>query len=209
MLCCPWRSPRRASNRLPGGARKSSSRPAASINRSFIRARCWIDAGRPRAAWPAKTAAARLSAKLLITDQRNDHQYVPSSGAGVQFICRVRGQPERLRQYCSCVGFANREQLYHQPRSGLGEDRRAYLPLARATFAQRWVKPRLWWRLCESGQSVHYSCAGDWSADRSISFLTALGGGRSGRPLRRLGRRERCVGRRRGCRKCQSWCPSG
>ena len=79
ILCWPRRSPRSASRRLPGGERRSSSRTAASIIKTFARARRWICNGIPRTACPAKTAADRLSAKLLINSYRNEKRYVPSS----------------------------------------------------------------------------------------------------------------------------------
>ena len=79
MLCCPHQLPRSTSRRLPGGGRRSLSRTAASITRSLARARGCGCEGSPRTAWPARTAAVCLPAKLLINTWRNATRYVPSN----------------------------------------------------------------------------------------------------------------------------------
>ena len=86
MLYCPRRSPLNVSSRLPGGTLRSSSRKAASSTMSFALARCWICIGMPRTAWPTKIAALRLSAKLLITNQRNDNRYDQSRVSGPEAV---------------------------------------------------------------------------------------------------------------------------
>jgi hypothetical protein len=80
MLNWPRRLPRSASNRFPGGTRRSSMSDAASIITSLARARRWTCCGRPRTECPKKIAAVRLSAKLLITSISTARRYDLSSG---------------------------------------------------------------------------------------------------------------------------------
>ena len=79
MLCCPARSPRSRSSRLPGGTRRSSSPTAASSIRSFRRATLCTSGPNRLIRCRSKSRSASRSRKLLITPDSNAARYYSSS----------------------------------------------------------------------------------------------------------------------------------
>ena len=94
MLCWPRRSPRSASRRLPGGERRSSSRTAASIIRTFARARHWICHGKLR-------RSSRRPARACHTDSMRS----ANSGAMGALPSSARSSSPHSTPGCSAAGM--------------------------------------------------------------------------------------------------------
>lgn len=71
MLCCPTRSPFKASSRFPGGTRRSPNRPAISNCRNLRRATAEIFANRPTCS-PFESASVSEHLNVLITGHNSN-----------------------------------------------------------------------------------------------------------------------------------------
>ena len=80
MLCCPFRSPFRASNLFPGGTRRFSRRTAASKSCNLLSAVCWMFPGSFLENWRCQILSVSAHLKRTINLTILHQRLYPSSG---------------------------------------------------------------------------------------------------------------------------------